>query len=217
MSHITLVRHGQANSDAKTEEDYDRLSPLGHQQTTWLGQHFKAADQHHTRLYSGTLRRQIETAQNLDTGLDLIQDPRLNELEYFTMAQALESEHGIPAPTAPAEFAAHFPITLKAWEDNRIEGAPETFASFQARVADALAEMKSGAGPALAATSGGVIAMSMRLHLGLDVPSMARVGLAIMNSSVHRFFPVGGTWSPVMFNAIPHLETPDRHAAQTHV
>ena len=28
---------------------------------------------------------------------------------------------------------------------------------------------------------------------------------------------IGGTWSPVMFNAVPHLEAPDRHHAQTHV
>jgi len=180
MSHITFIRHGQANSQAKSEAEYDRLSPLGHQQAAWLGQHLKAANQHHMRLYSGSLRRQIETAEGLDTGLIRIEDPRLNELEYFTLAQALEAEHGIPAPTEPSE-------------------------------------MSSGEGPAIAVTSGGVIAMSMRLHLNLDIPTMARVGLAIMNSSMHRFFPVGGTWSPVMFNAIPHLEAPDRHAAQTHV
>ncbi|MEL6889764.1 MAG: histidine phosphatase family protein, partial [Pseudomonadota bacterium] len=66
-------------------------------------------------------------------------------------------------------------------------------------------------------TSGGLIAMTMRLHLGLDVGAMANVALAIFNTSVHRLHPIGGTWSPVLFNAIPHLEAPDRHHAHTHV
>lgn len=217
MSHITLIRHGQANSHAKTEADYDRLSPLGHDQAAWLGVHLKDTHQHHTRLFSGTLRRQAETADGLATGLPRTEDPRLNELEYFTMAQALEAEHGIAAPTDPSEFSDHFPITLQAWQDDKIEGAPERFSDFESRVRDVLGDIGSGAGPAIAVTSGGVIAMTMRIHLGLDVPAMARVGLAIMNSSMHRLFPVNGTWSPVLFNAVPHLETPDRHAAQTHV
>ena len=29
MSYITLVRHGQANTAARDEHSYDRLSPLG--------------------------------------------------------------------------------------------------------------------------------------------------------------------------------------------
>ena len=45
MPHITLVRHGQANSDAKDEDGYDKLSDLGHQQARWLGEHFD----HHRR------------------------------------------------------------------------------------------------------------------------------------------------------------------------
>ena len=43
------------------------------------------------------------------------------------------------------------------------------------------------------------------------------VALAIMNTSMHRLFPIGGTLSPVLFNAVPHLEAPDRHYAQTHL
>ena len=41
MGEIILVRHGQANSYATTEEDYDRLSELGHQQAQWLGDWFR--------------------------------------------------------------------------------------------------------------------------------------------------------------------------------
>ena len=217
MSHITLIRHGQANTHAKDEASYDQLSPLGPQQAAWLGAHLRAAQQHHTRLYTGTLQRHRETAQAMATGLTATEDARLNELEYFTMAQALEAEHGSKAPTEPSEFVHHFPVVLAHWRDDRLEGAPERFSQFEARIRDALTEISEGVGPALVVTSGGLIAMTMRIHLQLDIPAMANVALAIMNTSMHRLHPIGGTWSPVMFNAIPHLEAPDRHHAQTHV
>lgn len=217
MSHITLIRHGQANTHAKDEASYDQLSPLGHQQAAWLGAHLRATHQHHTRLYTGTLQRHVETADAMDTGLAPIRDARLNELEYFTMAQALEAEHGIPAPTDPSAFVHHFPIVLSHWQQDKIDGAPERFSAFEERIRSALAEIGDGDGPALVVTSGGLIAMAMRLHLGLDVTAMARVALAIRNTSLHRLHPIGGTWSPALFNAIPHLEAPDRHHAHTHV
>lgn len=221
MSHITLIRHGQANAAATTEEDYDRLSDLGHQQAAWLGGYLRDMRQHHTRLYTGTLKRHVQTADGMETGLTPTRDERLNELEYFTMAQALEAEHGIPAPVEQADFLHHFPEILSYWQQDKIEGAPERFSAFEARITEVLKEISAGAGPALVVTSGGLIAMTMRVHLRLDVNAMAHVALAIFNSSMHRLYPIGGpetgTWSPVMFNAIPHLEHPDRHFAQTHV
>lgn len=217
MSHITLIRHGQANSNAKDEASYDRLSPLGHQQATWLGQHLRDTRQHHTRLFTGTLRRHVETADGMDTGLTATRDERLNELEYFTLATALEQEHGVPIPTEQGHFTAHLPRVFAAWQDGILEGAPETFQSFETRVQDALTEIAAGQGPALVVTSGGLISMTMKQHLGLTIEATANVALAIMNTSIHRLHPIGGTWAPVMFNAIPHLENPDRHHAQTHV
>lgn len=217
MSHITLVRHGQANSAARTEGDYDRLSPLGHQQATWLGAHLRDNQQHHARLYCGTLRRHRETAAAMATGLDCVEDPRLNELQYFNMAKALEAQQGIPAPVDVKDFVTHFPRLIQAWMEDRIEDAPERFTDFEARTRDVLDEIALGEGPALVVTSGGFIAMTMRLHLQLNIPAMSNLSLSIMNSSLHRLFPVGGTWSPVLFNAVPHLEHPDRHHAQTHV
>ena len=53
----------------------------------------------------------------------------------------------------------------------------------------------------------------MELSLG----AMSRMALAIMNTSVHRLHPIGEDLSPVLFNAVPHLEAPDRMYAQTHL
>lgn len=217
MSHITLIRHGQANSSALDEISYDRLSPLGEQQAIWLGEHLAATGQHHTRLYVGSLRRHAETAAAMQTGLEPQVDPRLNELAYFTLSQSFASQYDVPQPQTQAEFAAHLPRLFDAWREGRIADAPETFEAFETRVTEALSDIAKGDGPALVVTSGGLISMVMRQHLGLDIPTMANITLSIMNTSIHRLFPVGGTWSPVMFNAIPHLEQPERHHAQTHV
>lgn len=217
MSHITLIRHGQANSGAQDEVSYDKLSPLGHQQSEWLGAHMQAQHQHHTRLYTGTLKRHIETAQSMGTNLEPIRDARLNELEYLTLARALEHEHNVPFPQDQAAFTTHLPQVFNAWHRGEIKGAPERFEDFETRVRDVLSEIAKGEGPALVVTSGGWISMVMRHALRLDIAGMAQLALVIYNTSQHRLFPIGGVLSPTLFNAIPHLEDPDRHHAQTHV
>ncbi|MDK3074253.1 histidine phosphatase family protein [Sedimentitalea sp. JM2-8] len=215
MSHITLVRHGQANTQARDETGYDRLSPLGHQQAAWLGDHLRASASHHPRVYCGTLTRHIETASGMNAG-DAIRDARLNELEYFTLAQLLEEQHGVALPSEREGFIRHLPRIFTAWQNGELEGAPETFDAFESRVTDALTEIAAGRGPALVVTSGGLIAIALRQMMELNIAATARVALAIMNTSMHRLFPIGDHLSPVLFNAVPHLETPDRHFAQTH-
>jgi broad specificity phosphatase PhoE len=217
MSHITLIRHGQANSTAKDELSYDKLSDLGHRQAGRLGHYLRDTAHHHSRLYTGTLRRHIETADGMDTGMEPIRDPRLNELEYFNLATLLSEQHGIDHPAEQSQFTHHLPTVFTYWRDGKLEGAPETWAAFHARVDDAMNEIAAGNGPALVVTSGGLISMTMAQTLQLDIAAMARMALAIMHNSMHRLFPIGGHLSPVLFNAVPHLETPDRRLAQTHI
>ena len=87
MSHVTLVRHGQANSAARDELSYDRLSDLGRQQARWLGGHLRGTGDRFARAYCGTLTRHRQTAEEMALDLEVVEDARLNELEYFTMAQ----------------------------------------------------------------------------------------------------------------------------------
>lgn len=217
MSHITLIRHGQANSAAKDEVSYDRLSPLGHSQAGWLGAHLRDSNDYHNRLFTGTLNRHIETAQGMATGLEPVRDARLNELEYFTMSNLLEEQHGIPFPVEQSAFSTHCPVLFTHWREGKIEGAPETWEAFHTRISDALSDILAGDGPALVVTSGGVIAMAMAQALHLDIPAQARLAIAILQTSMHRLFPVGGHLSPVLFNAVPHLDRTDRRHALTHI
>jgi broad specificity phosphatase PhoE len=217
MSHITLIRHGQANSEAKDEASYDRLSDLGHEQAGWLGAYLRDSQTHHTRLFTGTLRRHKETAEGMGTGLEPVRDARLNELEYFTLATLLEEQHGIPFPHEQGGFTTHLPQVFTYWKAGKIEDAPESWQTFHDRIDDALTEISQGDGPALVVTSGGLISMAMAQTMELGIPAMARTALAIMHTSMHRFFPIGGHLSPVMFNAVPHLDSPARRHAQTHI
>jgi len=217
MSTITLIRHGQANSTAQDEASYDRLSDLGHTQAGWLGAHLKETDAHHTRLYTGTLRRHIETAEGMATGLEPVRDARLNELEYFTLAGLMHEQHDIPFPTEQADFIGHLPMVFQHWKEDKIADAPETYAQFQTRIRDVLADIASENGPALVVTSGGVIANLIGQQMELSIAATARTAIAIFHTSMHQFHPIGDHLSPVLFNATPHLDMPARSLSRTNI
>ena len=219
MLHLTLIRHGQANSTALDEASYDRLSPLGHQQSRWLGDCFAQTETQFDRLYCGTLRRHRETLNGIlpsSSGLQ-VQDPRLNEMAYFTLSQLLYEQHGVAVPNSSNGFSHHLPLLFDAWANNEIRNAPESFSSFEARVNAALDDLASRESSALVVTSGGVIGMLMRLTMRLDLDTTAHACLAIMNSSVHCWRPIGDTLTMTQFNNVAHLEQPDRRAAQTYI
>ncbi|HBM59112.1 MAG TPA: histidine phosphatase family protein [Citreicella sp.] len=217
MSFVTLVRHGQANTHARDEASYDQLSDLGRQQARWLGDHLRATGEVFARAYCGTLERHVETAREMALDLEVVRDPRLNELEYFTMAQLLETQHGVAMPVDREAFVLHLPRVFNYWREDRLEGAPETFTDFEARVRDVLADIAAGEGRAIAITSGGLIGMAMRVTMGLEMQALAHACIAVENSSLHRFQPLPTGLALTLFNAVPHLESPDRALMRTHL
>jgi len=216
MSEITLIRHGQANTGARTEEDYDRLSDLGRRQAEWLGEHLLSVGGF-DRVISGTLRRQEETAALVNRGgRPHRRDPRLNELDYFRLSHALEARDGIPFPTDTASFAAHVPQVLELWRTGHAGPDHESYEAFRDRVLDAIHDAAAEGSGAVLVTSTGVIATLCALALGLETVVKARMFLRILNTSVHRFAIDGEGLHLIQFGATPHLDHPDRHAARTH-
>lgn len=214
MGEIVLVRHGQANSAAQSEAEYDRLSDLGKQQSAWLGAHLRAHEPPFDRVITGSLRRHKQTAAAMgEMGAATEEDPRLDEMDYFDLGRALEDRHGVPMP-GPEDFADHVPQVFTAWHRAEIQGR-ESFAAFEARVMGVLDEAAAPGVRVLCVTSGGVIGMVMRTLLDLDPIRTAHVLLPIRNTSVHRVqvTPRGAILGS--FNAHPHLDTPDRVAART--
>jgi broad specificity phosphatase PhoE len=216
VTEIILVRHGQANSHATDEASYDQLSPLGHQEAAWLGEHLATTNPHFDHVLTGNLSRQADTARSMGYQIDT-QDGRLDELSYFSIAHALQDQHAIPVPDSPAAYASHLPQLLTHWEEDRISGVPERFEDFSTQIRDMLDHLCQMEGRILAVTSGGVIGMIMRHALGLDNAGTARIMLQIMNSSVHRLSFVHNQLMVAGFNATPHLDHPDRAHARTHV
>lgn len=215
MGELYLVRHGQANSGATTEEDYDRLSDLGHAQAKFLGAWMRDHEAPFDQVLSGTMRRHRETAAGMGYAPERF-DERLNEMEYFALARDMEVNHGIKPPASSEDFATHMPQTLAAWEQATINGS-EPFATFESRILDALDEATKPGKRVLCVTSGGVISMVMRAALGLSTDQMAHVLLPIYNSSLHRFrIRPEGTFL-MTFNGIPHLDPPKLADHRTHL
>ncbi len=212
MGDIILVRHGQANSQATTEEDYDRLSELGKTQAIWLGDWMRAHEYGFDHVVAGTLRRHRETVSGM--GFEADEDARLNELDYYRLSDQLHRVKGEPLPTGDT-FPDHMPKVFAAWKQAEIEGA-EPYQAFEDRVAALLDDAAQPGRRVLCVTSGGVIGMILRHLLDLDMMKMTRVMLPIWNTSVHRLHVRDDETILAGFNGIPHLETPDRAAARTH-
>ncbi len=217
MAEIILVRHGQANSAARDAESYDRLSPLGTQQATWLGEWLRDHNPRFDRVISGALKRQRDTATGMGYGDVLEIDPRWNELDYFALSKAMEDEHGLPFPHKPDDFAEHAPKVFEAWREDRIDGAPERFDAFQARVRDALNEAGSTGRRTLIVTSAGVIGSVMRNVMNLDTHGWVKLVLHTCNASMHRIEMLDHGNFMDGFNATPHLDRPDRAHARTYI
>lgn len=217
MTEIILIRHAQANSGARSEAEYDRLSSLGHQQAIWLADHLRQTGEV-ARVVSGTLNRQVDTARAIARdGLDHRLDPRLNELDYFSLADALKEVRGVPFPTGPEEFAAHVPQVLDIWRRGEVGPHVETYEAFRDRTLGALAAAAEGGPGAALVTSTGVIAMLTAVALGLATDAKAQMFLRIRNTSVHRFEFIGNSVFLTQFGATPHLDLPERHAARTYL
>ncbi len=215
MGEIYFVRHGQASHGAA---NYDKLSPLGHQQSEWLGQHLNHVVGGFDRVISGDLRRHRETLSGLQKSLEHAgaeEDPRLNEMSYFAMERAHADETGLPIPLSQMELAENFVRVMHAWEAGGIAAAPETYQAFQARILAALYDYAHHGARVLIVSSGGPVGIAMRHILNLDVSAMTDVILHTHNASYSRFSVANDRLRLLQYNVISHLEHPDRKHAQT--
>jgi broad specificity phosphatase PhoE len=209
------VRHGQANSAATDEDGYDRLSDLGHRQAAWVGDWLRAHEASFDTVLMGSLRRHRETAEGMgDMGAAVEVDERLNELDYFNLSQAYARHRGT-GDIGAEDFPAHIRDVMEAWHRAEIQGN-ESFAAFEARVAEVLDLATQPGRRVLCVTSGGVIGMMVRHLLDLDPARMAHILVPIFNSSIHRVAVLPQATVLAGFNAIPHLDPPDRAHARTH-
>lgn len=213
MSEIILVRHGQANSKATSEAEYDRLSDLGWQQARWLGETLRAQGAHFDHVVSGDMRRHLETAEGLGVAPQV--DARWNELNYFGLSEALHLHKGVAHPSAGEGFFAHAQVLFDHWTRDDLPDAPEPWTGFESRIFAALDDSVARGGRTLVVTSAGVVGALLRRVLSLNTEAHVKLITQTVNTSVHRLVVVQGHTFMAEFNTTPHLDDPERQPFRT--
>ncbi len=221
MGSIYVVRHGQA---AFGTHEYDRLTDVGFMQARLLGAHFGARRIRFDAIFTGTHRRQIETAQGIleghpELGVNLVQERFAGLDEY--LSEAIMTAHFGTAPVwsagaekrDPALVRDHFRKlreALLAWADARTEPTGMmAFSRFQTEAVAALVAARSRfpEGRVLIVSSGGPIAAIVASALQSPPSTAIELNLRIRNSSLSEFSSGPKRHHLVSFNAVPHLDT----------
>jgi broad specificity phosphatase PhoE len=179
MPVVYLVRHGQASYGA---QDYDVLSPIGHEQSAVVGRELQRREVRSPQVVCGDLVRQRNTANGIidSAGFEstVTIDPRWNEFDHPDM----------PLPTTGAgdsfEFQQRLDGALETWvRADKLDG----WRGFQNDAFAALVDFADslGAGATgLAVTSGGVISAIVSRIWGLDAQGTVRINRVVANTSL---------------------------------
>jgi broad specificity phosphatase PhoE len=233
MSLLYLVRHAQASF---LQENYDKLSPLGEQQATILGQYWAAKKLKFDRVAAGPCERHKHTAQLVARSYEASNQnfPELQELEEFDEHQAeAVLKRVLPELLATDESIAKLQAVFKSSETNadqrkhfqklfesvinkwvRAEISPkdvESWQEFKTRVNSGLKKFlnQGQRGETVAIfTSGGPIAIAMQTALGLSDESALGVSWMSQNCSWSEFLYGADRFTLSTFNSHPHLEDP---------
>lgn len=221
MGVIHVVRHGQA---AFGTEHYDRLTEIGFTQARLLGAYFARRNIRFDAVFTGTLRRQTETAQGIFEGHPKLGSrplqetfPGLDEYKPEAVMMAFTGNFPAAAPEAarrdPVVVRDHFRVlreALLAWAEDRTqpEGMP-VWQVFQDGAVAALVEARRRFpdGNVLIVSSGGPIAAIVAAALNAPPASAVELNLRIRNSSLTEFASTPRRHHLVSFNGLPHLDT----------
>ena len=221
MGTIYLVRHGQA---AFGTDHYDRLTEIGFAQARLLGGYFGRRNIRFDAVFTGTLRRQTETAQGIFEGHPELGASPLQETfpgldEYKPEAIMMAFTGNVPAPALaaarrdPVVVRDHFRVlreALLAWAEDRTrpEGMP-VWQAFQDSAVEALVEARRRFpdGNVLIVSSGGPIAAVVAATLNASPATAVELNLRIRNSSLTEFAATPRRHNLISFNGLPHLDT----------
>lgn len=223
MGKILLVRHGQASL---LSEDYDNLSLLGIEQSHMLGRWWAARGEHFHQIWSGSLKRQQQTAQAsvselLGPAPILKIDERFNEYSHHEVFASQNLAIADPRTLADMLKRSDNPRRLfqrlfsEAFEHwvcgrNTLPGAL-TWAGFRERCVAALRLVAADCGSGqttVVFSSGGAIAAMCQELMGVPDSHVAELHYAVHNTSVTRLLCQSDRINVSVFNGLPHLEAP---------
>jgi broad specificity phosphatase PhoE len=220
VAELFLVRHAQASFGT---DDYDRLSGLGWRQARWLGEHFAERSLAFDRIVRGTLRRHRETLDGICEGMGkggVAPEERAGLNEYDSLA-LLRAHTGREVVHQGGDQREHFRVlreALYAWCDGSLAcGEHLSFARFRSGVIEALEAVRaSGAKRVLMVSSGGPISTIVADVLKMPARGVVDLNLRARNTGISEFHFNARAIHFVSFNAVPHLDRPDRPDAITY-
>ena len=209
MPTLYLIRHGQASFGA---DDYDVLSPIGHEQAEVLGQWFRQEGITPDLTAHGTLRRQKETLAGILKGLGIERTPEehagLNEYDFGGLLKAKYAAGGAPDGMM-TDHKSHFRTlrtTVAEWQRDEIPNPPETWGAFTGRVdAACKALMRDGVETVFAISSGGAISQAVSALLETPGVHQTKMQLQMKNTAITRFVFTPRTTYFHGFNETPHI------------
>jgi broad specificity phosphatase PhoE len=222
MPYLYLVRHAQPDFAGH----YDSVTELGLRQSAWLGQHFAARGLRFARVACGTLQRQVHTLEaalgHLPGAPSPWVDARFNEYDAASVLSTFHcgDERAMRAAGDRRGYFTAVRSALRAWSQ-QAEGPPgfESWNAFGERVSAGADEICAGleaSDAVLVVTSGGVIGRLVAATLGADAEAAIQLNLQTRNTGITEMIRGRSVSRLVSFNAIPHLEQPDRAHAVTH-
>jgi broad specificity phosphatase PhoE len=221
MPYLYLIRHGQPDFAG----NYDSITALGAQQSVWLGEHHAARGLRFARVASGTLQRQVDTCdlmlRAMPARTEPVRDARFNEYDHATLL-AFFVGNRMQDLRAAGDRRAYFTAireSLRAWtrHEGPIDGG-ESWPEFGARIHAGVADLCEGLARddnVLIVSSGGVIGRFTAETLGAGADAAIQLNLQTRNTGVTEVVRAGSGSRVVAFNAVPHLERPDRAHAVT--
>ena len=211
------MRHGQASFGA---DDYDVLSPLGHQQAEQLGAYFKRKGVTFEAALHGTLKRQVQTFQGICQGsgqaLQALPWPGLNEYDSHAVIASI-NPHPLVKPETPEAYRAHFRLLkdgLAQWMAGVVNpiGMP-SYPDFVLGMTSALDHVRAHhEGNVLLVSSGGPISTAVGHVLGCSAEATIELNLRIRNTSITEFAFTPKRHMLVTYNNLPHLDAAE-HAS----
>lgn len=217
MTQVTLVRHGQANSNLL---DYDQLSPLGQQQMHCLADFYRAHWANPAR-HSGTLQRHLQSdaalTEILGESHTTQSNPAWNEFDFLDIVSQYRPEWQDPEslkysianePDARRVFLREFRKALGVWMSAETteakENYKETWPAFNQRIRDALLSLDPDHSHWVI-TSGGVISALIGQALGLNADGVIKLNFSLNNASVTEVSIKGDRIHLNSFNQVQHF------------
>ncbi len=216
MGLLLLIRHGQASFGS---DDYDQLSPLGHQQAQWAADALEQRRIVPDRVWHGSLRRQAETAAPVPGSVDATVDSRWNEYDSDDLMAAHSASavrlHGSPGVSS-RDFQTILDDALHGWvaageDSDARESWPAFRGRVQAALSDAAAELGSGQ-TGVVVSSAGTIAAACSLLVGGDAETFVRFNRTGINASITKIATGRSGLSLLSFNEHAHLDAQGREA-----